>query len=98
MFETVIFFAAVSILTEVILMMHLPLWLRRSRWLALAALLVTLLVTAFNFWVGFGTVTGTLTAKLAFVGGFAATPIVRWLSRERKAGTSLRTKLWLAVR
>jgi len=96
--ETVLFFTAVSILTEIILMMHLPLKLRRSKWFTAAALLITLVVTAFNFWVGFGTVTGTLTAKLAFLGGFAATPIVKWLSAERAASTSLRTRLWLLVR
>lgn len=97
MLETVLFFTAVSILTEIVLMMHLPLWLRRSRWFTLAALLITLLVTAFNFWVGFGTVTGTLTAKLAFLGGFVAGPVVKWLSREQ-TGNSLRTRLYLLVR
>lgn len=100
MLETVLFFTAVSILTEIVLMMHLPKWLRRSKWFALCALLITLVVTAFNFWVGFGTVTGTLTAKLAFLGGFAATPIVKWLSAEREVSlfNSLRTRAWLLVR
>jgi thiamine transporter ThiT len=90
--ETVLFFALVSIVTEVIHLMHLP------KWLALLALAVTLLITGFNLAVGWGTVTGTLTAKLAFVGGFVAYPIVKWLSAERAASTSLRTKLWLLVR
>lgn len=98
MLETVLFFALVSIVTEVILLMHLPKWLRQSKWLALLALAVTLLITGFNLAVGWGTVTGTLTAKLAFVGGFVAYPIVKWLSAESKASTSLRTKLWLLVR
>lgn len=100
MLETVLFFTAVSVLTEIVLMMQLPKWLRRSRWFALCALLITLLVTAFNFWVGFGTVTGTLTAKLAFLGGFVAGPIVKWLSAERDTGLfkSLRTRAWLLVR
>lgn len=100
MLETVIFFTAVSVLTEIVLMMQLPKWLRRSKWFALCALLITLLVTAFNFWVGFGTVTGTLTAKLAFLGGFVAGPVVKWLSAERDTTLfqSLRTRAWLLVR
>ena len=98
MLTTVLFFALVSIVTEIILLMHLPKWLRQSKWLALTALAVTLLITGFNLAVGWGTVTGTLTAKLAFVGGFVAYPVVKWLSRERKPGISLRTRAWLAVR
>lgn len=100
MLETVLFFTAVSVLTEIVLMMQLPKWLRRSKWFALCALLITLLVTAFNFWVGFGTVTGTLTAKLAFLGGFVAGPVVKWLSAEREVSLfkSLRTRAWLLVR
>lgn len=97
MLETVLFFTAISIITEIILMMHLPLWLRRSKWLALAGLAITLVVTAFNFWIGFGTVTGTLTAKLAFVGGFVATPVVRMLSMPVNF-KSMRTRAWLHVR
>lgn len=101
MLETVIFFTVVSVLTEIILMMHLPKWVRRSKWLTLCGLIITLLVTAFNFWVGFGTVTGTLTAKLAFLGGFVAVPCVRWLSTDRTKRENkgqFRLKMWLWAR
>lgn len=97
MLETVIFFTVVSILTEIILMLQLPLWLRRSKWFTAIAVAITVAVTILNFWVGFGTVTGTLTAKLAFLGGFAATPFVRWVSGESNS-ISLRTRAWLATR
>jgi hypothetical protein len=78
MLETVLFFAVVSIVTEVLLMMQMPKWLRKSKWFAPLALLITLAVTLLNLYLGMGTVTGTLTAKLAFVGGFAAAPLVMW--------------------
>lgn len=99
MLETVLFFTVVSVITEIILMMHLPKWIRRSKWLTVCGLLITLLVTAFNFWVGFGTVTGTLTAKLAFLGGFVAVPVVRMLSAEYSMPNGqLRMRLYLWAR
>ena len=103
MLATVVIFAIISIITEIILLMHLPLWLRRSRWLMPITGIVTLVVTMLNFWVGFGTVTGTLTAKLAFVGGFIAHPITKLLSREVKWPelpilTRVRLALWLGLR
>lgn len=103
MLATVIIFAIISVITEIILLMHLPLWLRRSRWLMPLAVIVTLVITVLNFWVGFGTVTGTLTAKLAFVGGFIAYPVTKWLSREVRwpelsVLTRVRLALWLGLR
>lgn len=99
MLETVLFFTVVSVLTEIILMMHLPKWVRRSKWLTICGLLITLLVTAFNFWVGFGTVTGTLTAKLAFLGGFIAVPVVRMLSAQRTMPNGqIRMRMYLWAR
>lgn len=98
MLETVLFFTLVSVITEVILMLHLPKAVRRRRGLlGFFGLVITLLVTVFNFWVGWGTVTGTLTAKLAFVGGFIATPIVWLLSKERRP-LQLRMRLYLFMR
>lgn len=99
MLETVLFFSLVSIVTEILLMMQLPKWLRRSKFFGLMALAITLAITGLNLYLGFGTVTGTLTAKLAFVGGFIAAPIVMWWDKlEVTSFQSLRTKLWLAVR
>ena len=98
MLTTVVLFTLVSLFTEVMLVSALPKILREDH-LAKVCAFVGVLMAAFNLWVGFGTVTGTLTAKLALVAGFALYPIMRVVNRLR-GGWLQRAKIriWMLAR